>query len=143
MLTNNCLLSIAYLSMTSNRFLQKFAQMIWTILPPELKQPIYEEQQEKLHLDFATLERRVFSEVKGHIYIGGVEVHPDVRELLRDQARYIAGSQLWEIFNAAIINESAQMALIQSTDWSHIETAKMLHHWAFVFRNALHSLINK
>lgn len=75
--------------------------------------------------------------------IGNQEITPEMRELLREQARYVATSQLWEIFNAAIINEAADLALIQSSEWQHIETAKMLHHWGHVFRNAMHALIKQ
>lgn len=112
------------------------------MLPQQLKQPIYEEQQEQLlSPDFATLEKRVFLASGGKVYIGGVEVTSDIRGILRDEATYIAKSRLWEIFNAAIINESAQQALNLSENWEGVLAAKQLHHWAYQFRNTLYALM--
>lgn len=91
-------------------------------------------------LDLARIQARVFRVAGNKVFIGGQELTPDIRGLLRDQSKYIITSQLWEVFNAAIINESADLALVQSEDWEHIIAAKMLHHWGHVFRNALYVL---
>lgn len=82
----------------------------------------------------------MFRVVGGDVFIGGTKMTPEIRGLLRDQAKYVISSQLWEVFNAAIINESAELALVQSENWEHIQAAKMLHHWGHVFRNALYVL---
>lgn len=66
-----------------------------------------------------------------------------MRELLREQARYITTSQLWEVFNAAIINEAADLALVQSTSFDDVAFAKALHHWGHVFRNAMFMLMKE
>lgn len=90
-------------------------------------------------LDFTGLSKRIFT-VKGDVfYVGGEPATQQMRELLRDEARYIITSTLWEVFNAAITNEAASMALINSTEWEHVEVAKMLHHWAHFFRNTLYT----
>lgn len=98
------------------------------------------EQQEPLPPNFGWLAARVFTDLNGEVRIGGEKVSDEVRDILRDEAKYIARSRLWEIMDATITNEAANMALIKSTSWEHVDTAKMLHHWAFVFRNMLHKL---
>lgn len=91
-------------------------------------------------IDFSTIEKRVFTENKGIIYIGAEEIKPELKEILQEQARYIKSSQLWEIFQSTIQNEAANLALIQSKDYDEVKTAKMLHHWKHVFENILHIL---
>ena len=49
-------------------------------------------------------------------------------------------SQLFEIINATIMNESNELALIQSANFAHVENAKMLYHWGFVFKNMIKKL---
>lgn len=84
--------------------------------------------------------KKVFSEVKGEIYIGGEKIKPDIRSLLKEQAGYLDTSQLWEVLCATIEQESAEMALKTSTEWNHVLSAKMLHHWNFVFKNMINKL---
>lgn len=90
--------------------------------------------------DFQAVATRVFKEVNGKIFIGSEEIKGDMRTTLREQARYVQTSQLWELMGNAIVNESANLALLQSTEWNHILTAKQLHHWGHVFRNMIHAL---
>ena len=92
------------------------------------------------HVDFKDLESRVFIVFNKSLYIGGKEVPKELRSQLKEQATYIAESQLWEILNATIINEASNMSLMQSTNWEHIQTAKMLHHWGYVFRRMIEEL---
>ena len=93
-------------------------------------------QGQSLHsIDLAAIQNHVFHEKNGNIYIGGQLVDKQMRELLRDQAEYILRSDLWEIFNATITNEAANLSLVQSTNWEHVTTAKMLHHWTHVMKN--------
>lgn len=82
----------------------------------------------------------IFTEVKGKIYLGREEIRPEIRELLRDQSKWLLDSQLYEILRSTIINEASQMALIQSTDWDHVLSAKMLWHWNFVLENMIKKL---
>jgi len=72
--------------------------------------------------------------------IGGKEISKDVIETLREEAKYIERSLLWEILNATITNEAASLALHKSTEWSHIEYAKALNNWAQFFRRKIHEL---
>ena len=67
-------------------------------------------------------------------------VKQEMRDILQQDAKYFEKSNLWEILEATIVNECANLALIQSKEWSHIENAKMLHHWAHVFKNMIHTL---
>lgn len=93
--------------------------------------------------NFNTIEASVFSVTKaGDIYIGREKIKPELKEALREQSRYLLSSQLYEILRATIINESAQLALIQSTEWNHVVSAKMLRHWHFVLENMLKQLTN-
>lgn len=86
-------------------------------------------------IDLAAIQSHIFQEKNGNIYIGGQLIDKQMRELLRDQAEYILRSDLWEIFNATITNEAANLALVQSMNWEHVNTAKMLHHWIHVMKN--------
>ena len=90
--------------------------------------------------ELETLTSKVFTEKNGKIFIGGKELPEVSLSTLKDEARYIQNSRLWEIINATIINESSNMALIQSANWDHVLSAKQLHHWGFVMRNMLHAL---
>lgn len=92
---------------------------------------------------FISLEEKVFREDKGKIYIGREEITPEMRDLLREQARYIKDSKLWEIMNSTIINEAYTHSLINSLDFEAVKSAKMLHHWSFVMQNIIYKLTKK
>ena len=63
-----------------------------------------------------------------------------MRDLLREQAKYLQTSQLWETLNATITNEASNLALIQSTNFDQVLSAKMLHHWNHVLKNMIYKL---
>jgi hypothetical protein len=91
------------------------------------------------YIDFAGLGSRIFT-VKGEdIFIGMDKVPEPLRIKLREEAEYIVRSRLWEIFNASIVNEAANLALIQSKDWENINFAKALYHWSHFFANTLYT----
>jgi hypothetical protein len=90
--------------------------------------------------DYRAIKRRIFSVKNGKIYIGGEEITPELRDVLRDQARSLQTSQLWEILNASITNEAINLALIQSTNYDHVQFAKALHHFAHFIHNSVHTL---
>jgi len=93
-------------------------------------------------INFAELESRVFSDEKGVIRIGGEEVRPEIRELLRDQAESFLRSELFEIVMATIYTESARLAL-QSTMGTHTEFAKALYYWNTSMRKMFTRLAKK
>lgn len=90
--------------------------------------------------NFKDSESRVFTEFKGKVYIGTEEIKPAIRELLKDQAKNLLTSQLYEVLDATITNEAYNLALIQSKDMDNVYSAKMLHHWNFVLKNILKKL---
>lgn len=90
--------------------------------------------------DFSTVESRIFLEKNGVIYIGKEKVTPQVRSILRDQAKYIQTSHLWEILSASILNEAVDIALMQSTNFDHVLSAKMLRHYRHFVNNVVHLL---
>lgn len=90
--------------------------------------------------DFSVIQQRVFASSGNRIFIGQKELSKDVRDLLREQAKYVSTSQLWEILNASILQEASNLALIQSKDWSHVEFAKALKHWQHFMENTIHTL---
>lgn len=90
--------------------------------------------------NFNSIESRVFTEYKGNVYIGKDKIKPDMRELLSDQAKWLKTSQLYEVLRATILNEASQLALIQSKEWDHVISAKMLYHWQFVLDNLIKKL---
>lgn len=81
--------------------------------------------------------KKIFSEVKGEIFIGGEKIKPELREILKEQARYISTSQLFEILNDTLNAESADMALNKSTEWNHVLGAKMLKYWIDVLNTMI------
>lgn len=82
----------------------------------------------------------LFEEISGGIYIGGEKVTPQLFGILKDEARYIENSRFWEMFNATIANEAAEMALNKSQDWDHVLSAKQLYYWRKVFLTILKKL---
>ena len=91
-------------------------------------------------VDFVSLENKVFLEKDGVIFIGQNKITPQIRDLLREQAKGVMTSQLWEIINATITNEAASLALLQSTDFEQVRFAKALHHWNHVMKNMIYTL---
>lgn len=90
--------------------------------------------------NFNSTESKIFTEYKGNIYIGKEKIKPDFKELLKDQAKWLQSSQLYEVLKSTITNESSNLALVQSKEWDHVLSAKMLYHWQYVLDNILQSL---
>jgi hypothetical protein len=90
--------------------------------------------------DFKTLESKVFTIAGDKVYIGRELVTQQMRDVLRDQARYLKTTNLLEILDATITNEAANLALIQSANFDHVQYAKALHHWNHVLKNMIHAL---
>ena len=87
--------------------------------------------------------QRIFTEIDGVCYIGGEKVSQEILNLLKEQARYIQTSQLWEIMSATLIQESVNLALAQSQNYEHVLSAKMLYHWQHVMKNMIIKLAKK
>lgn len=102
--------------------------------------PIQVQEESENSINFKDIESKVFTEVKGKIYIGQEEIKPELLEVLKEQARYLSTSQLYDILNATIVNETSNLALIQSKDFDQVRFAKALHHWNFVLRNMVSRL---
>jgi hypothetical protein len=88
-------------------------------------------------IDFSKTSKRIFSENKGVFYIGGLEINEQMRNILREQSNYILTSQIFEVLDATIVNESASLALLQSTNYEHVQFAKALFHWNSVLKKML------
>lgn len=99
-----------------------------------------QDQLEESLPSFLSLEDKVFKEVGGTIYLGREKITPELRSILKDQAKYMQTSQLWEILNASVVNEAYTIALIQSKDFDQVLSAKMLHHWQHFLKNIIHTL---
>lgn len=99
-------------------------------------------QSQTLKVNWKKLEEQVFKkdEKTGVLTIGGEVIDPQMRDVLRQQARSFATTQLRDILDATITNEAASMALIQSGNFDHVQVAKMLHHWNFVLQNMILTL---
>lgn len=93
--------------------------------------------------NFNSIAKRIFEDKKGVIYIGGEEIKPELLDILREQAKYLETSQLYEIFLATLKQESANLALIQSKDWDAVQFAKALYHCTFVIETMVESLKRK
>jgi hypothetical protein len=98
------------------------------------------EKQENLpKFNLIELEKRVFHEKNGDIFIGGEKIKADIRSILKDQAKYIETSQLWEILSSTVINESVRLAF-ESQNWDNVQYAKALKYWNTVIKKAVSSL---
>jgi len=86
---------------------------------------------------FLDLESRVLTVVGNNIYIGKDKVDPILRGLLRDEAKSLQTTRLWEILNASVINEAYNLALLQSKNFEEVVSAKMLKHWSFFMLNMM------
>lgn len=90
---------------------------------------------------FSSIEKKIFKKLKnGSLEIGGQEIHPDVRDILREQAKSLDTSQLWEILNASIANEAIDLSLIQSSNFDHVQFAKALWHYSVFMRKTVTTL---
>ena len=91
--------------------------------------------------------KKVFSEEKGKIFIGGEEINAEMLRVLKDQAFSFRTTQLYEVLRATILNEAYDIALNQSGKSGSIETdvqyAKMMKHWQYVIDNILDKLKTK
>lgn len=87
-----------------------------------------------------TFKNKVFEQRGNDIYIGGTKVTEQMRALLKDQAQIFLTSNLYEILDATITEEAIDLALRQSTNYEHVLTAKMLHHWNHVMKNLINAL---
>lgn len=101
--------------------------------------PTTEEQTEPSP-DFRVVQQRVFASTGSRIFIGQHELTADMRDALRDQAKNLETSQLWEILSASITQEAANLALIQSQNFEQVQFAKALHHWRHFMQNVIHTL---
>lgn len=91
-------------------------------------------------VNIKSVESKVFTHKGDTIFIGGNAVTEQMRSLLRDQARTFQTSNLFEILDATIVNESADLALRQSANFEHVQYAKALYHWNHVLKNVVHAL---
>lgn len=94
--------------------------------------------------DFREIEDRVFHVAKdGTIFVGREGLTEDIRSVLRDEAEYIKNSRLWEIVSASIEQEAIELALLQSSNFDHVLSAKQLHHFRHFVNNVIHILAKK
>lgn len=105
--------------------------------PPQYEAQSPTSDQLPTYLD---VESRVFTKVGEDIYIGKNKIEPALRSVLRDEAKNLQSSRLWEILNASAINEAYNLALIQSKNFDEVTSAKMLKHWSFFMINVIHKL---
>lgn len=88
-------------------------------------------------VNFTDSMSRIFSEKSGVILIGGKPIPDDLRDILREQAKYLVTSQLWEVLEASTTDEAVNLALIQSKDFSHVEFGKAMWHYMRFIRKAV------
>lgn len=99
------------------------------------------EQKSQPSLNYTEVESRVFSvEKDGSIRIGGQPIPPELRDILRGQAKFIQSSQLWEILSASTLNEAVNLALIQSKDFDHVQFAKAMWHYSLFITKSVDSI---
>lgn len=90
--------------------------------------------------EISKFENLVFVEKNGQIYIGGELVTQQMRSLLRDQAKQLQSSNLYEIINATAINESFNL-FTQAGNMEHVQYAKALIYWNKVMTKMINALV--
>lgn len=85
--------------------------------------------EDELHpsIDFVALSKRVFDSKE--LTIGGEEISKEMRDMFREEAKYIVSSHIWEVINATAINEAGTLALKNSLNFDHVQFAKGLDYW--------------
>ena len=83
---------------------------------------------------------KFFWDTKDGIYIGNKLIDRTTRSVLKDEAIYIAKSNLWEILNATINQEAFRMGTIESTLWDHTLSAKQLLYWKSIISKLVDTL---
>jgi len=96
-------------------------------------------QQDQSNDSVVGLESLVFLEKNNVIYIGGEAVTEQMRSLLRDQAKQLQSSNLYEIINATAIDEAHKLFL-QSGNMEHVQYAKALIYWNKVLVKMINAL---
>lgn len=96
------------------------------------------DQQEEIKFD--SIESKVFLEKNGNIYIGKELITEQMRGILRDQAKNFQTTNLYEILNATIINESFDIGVTQSSNFEHTQYAKALIYWNKVMLKIINAL---
>lgn len=89
---------------------------------------------------FTDIESRIYKQVGNDVYIGKDKINEAMRSALRDDAKMIEASRLWEILNASALNEAYDIALIRSLDFDQVRFAKALKHWIHFMRNVIYNL---
>jgi len=93
------------------------------------------------HQQFCSdIEKNIFTESKGKLYIGGEELKPEMADILKTQAHNLSLSELYEVLKATIESEAINIALIQSQNFEQVQFAKALHHMIFMFDNIINKL---
>lgn len=90
------------------------------------------------NIDFHTLSLRVFDAEK--MTIGGMPITPQMKDLYKEQARYLLTSNIWEVIEATVISEAGNLALKSSADWQHVQFAKALDYWHTIVAKMLRQL---
>jgi hypothetical protein len=97
-------------------------------------------EQSVTSINFEELSKKVFSLKGGSILIGGQPIKPEYKEALKDQANYFLTSNLYDLLKTTLTNESADIALVQSTNYEQVQFAKALYHCQFVLDNLIKCL---
>ncbi len=90
-------------------------------------------------VNFIGLESLIFKEKNGIIYIGGQEINSQMRSILRDQAKNFQTTQLFEIIDATVINESFELAN-QANTLEHVQYYKALIYWNKILLKMINAL---
>lgn len=103
-------------------------------------QPISEPDQLGTSVNLKELERHIFFEKDGDIYIGGEKIKHELRSLLKDQAEYFQKSNLFEILEATATDESIKL-IFKSANMEHVQYAKALQYWNNIFIKMINALV--
>lgn len=101
--------------------------------------PILERVQLEESINFKAIESKVFTQKGDSIYVGGELIGETMRSLLRDQARSLQTSNLFEILDATITNEASSL-LLQAGTVEHLQYGKALHYWNKILKKTINAL---
>ena len=77
----------------------------------------------------------IYVSPSGNVYLGNEVIQKDVAQRLREEARYIDKTYLWEIFQETVKQQAIDKAVIKSTNFEHVLGGKLMIHNLGILKN--------
>lgn len=121
-------------------FFQKLTNLLQSALQRLKKKPQKKELSESIsEISFTSLGSKVYYQRDNKIYLGKELLIEPMKGMLRDEARFLKNSNLYEVLNATVINEAFNLSM-QAANHDHTEYAKALYYWNTIFQKTINGL---